>query len=68
MNILNIEFPKFNIVKMSRIQYNIKYNGGVKVSTLYQKYKQRVVDGCFGHYKKAKININADNQELAFAA
>ena len=37
------------------------------VSTAVQKYKQRVVDGCFGHYKKAKLKINADN-ELAYAA
>ena len=36
------------------------------VSTLYKKDKKRVVDGCFGHYKKAKIN--ADNTELAYAA
>jgi len=26
------------------------------------------VDGRFGHLKKAKIKINADNQELALAA
>jgi len=26
------------------------------------------VDGRFGHYKKAKINLNADNTELALAA
>ena len=40
------------------------------VSTLYKKDKKRVVDGCFGHYKKAKakIKINADNTELAYAA
>jgi len=28
----------------------------------------QVVDGRFGHLKKAKININADNEELALAA
>ena len=38
------------------------------VSTLHQKHKLQVVDGRFGHLKKAKININADNQELALAA
>ena len=38
------------------------------VSTLYKKDKKRVVDGCFGHYKKAKLNINADRNELALAA
>ena len=38
------------------------------VSTLYKKDKKRVVDGCFGHYKKAKLKINADNTELAYAA
>jgi len=26
------------------------------------------VDGCFGHLKKAKLNINADREELALAA
>jgi len=27
------------------------------------------VDGCFGHLKKAKLNINANNnEELAYAA
>jgi len=26
------------------------------------------VDGRFGHYKKAKLKINADNNELALAA
>ena len=38
------------------------------VSTLYKKDKKRVVDGCFGHLKKAKLNINANNEELAYAA
>lgn len=38
------------------------------VSTLILKYEKRVVDGCFGHYKKAKLNINANNEELAYAA
>ena len=41
--------------------------GMYSVSTVIQKYKLRVVDGCFGHLKKAKININAD-KELAYAA
>ena len=38
-------------------------------STLHKKHKKQVVDGRFGHYKKAKLNINADNNnELALAA
>ncbi len=46
---------------------NIVY-GDVMVSTLHQKYKLQVVDGRFGHLKKARIKINADNEELALAA
>ena len=42
--------------------------GDVMVSTLHQKYGLQVVDGCFGHLKKAKLNINADREELALAA
>ena len=38
------------------------------VSTYYQKHRLQVVDGCFGHLKKAKLNINADREELALAA
>jgi len=38
------------------------------VSTLHQRYGLQVVDGCFGHLKKAKLNINADREELALAA
>ena len=37
-------------------------------STVFQKPVKRVVDGCFGHYKKAELKINADNRELAYAA
>ena len=42
--------------------------GDVMVSTLHQKHRLQVVDGRFGHFKKAKLKINADNQELALAA
>lgn len=42
--------------------------GDVMASTLIFKYGKRVVDGCFGHYKKAKLNINANKEELAYAA
>ena len=38
------------------------------VSTYYQKDRLQVVDGRFGHLKKAKLKINADNNELALAA
>ena len=38
------------------------------VSTYYQKYRLQVVDGWFGDLKKAKLNINADNEKLALAA
>ena len=43
-------------------------HGDVMASTIVVKHYKRVVDGCFGHLKKAEININADNRELAYAA
>ena len=37
------------------------------VSTEFKKHEQRVVE-MPGHYKRHNLNINADNNELAFAA
>ena len=54
------------IAKPHKIQYNKIVFGGVMVSTLYQKYKKRVVDPW--PLKKRENKINADNKELAFAA
>ena len=49
--------------------YNNIYMGMYWFSTVSQKHMKRVVDGCFGHYKKAEIKINADNnREIAYAA
>ena len=42
--------------------------GDVMVSTLHKKHKKQVVDGRFGHLKKARFKLNADNNELALAA
>ena len=50
------------------MQVKLAFHGDVKVSTNYLQYWSRGVDGCFGHYKKAKLNIKADNRELAYAA
>ena len=50
------------------IIYIVNQNTGVYlVSTVFQKYKQRVVE-MPGHLKRHKLKINADNKELAFAA
>ena len=59
-----------NMILIKEDKYCIINNvyGDVMVSTLHQKYKLQVVDGRFGHLKKAKIKINADNEELALAA
>ena len=51
-----------------KLVYNNYIWGCIWFSTVSQKYMYRVVDGCFGHYKKAEIKINADNTELAYAA
>lgn len=37
------------------------------VSTVSQKYELQVVE-LPGHLKRQKLNINADNRELAYAA
>ena len=52
---------------MNKIYYNKKVYGDVMVSTLTQKYKQRVVDSRWP-LKKRENKINADNRELAYAA
>ena len=42
--------------------------GGAVVSTDFSRLELQVVDGCFGHYKKAKLNLNADQRDFALAA
>ena len=56
-----------NVDKNIQMQYNKKVHGDVMVSTLHQKNRQQVVDSRWP-LKKRENKINADKQELAYAA
>ena len=64
---MQVKFEKI-LDFINKILYNKVIRGCIWLSTVSQKHTKRVVDGCFGHYKKAELNLNADNTELAYAA